>query len=500
MKPAKILAPALACLQHPLTWGAILLLLLNDQVLKYSYPSWWTGKLSDFAGLFFFPFVVTLILTVLLRPFSVSERKTGSMAFGLVAVWFTLMKTAPLFNLSTELVWSQLVGYPVQIVQDPTDLLALLALWPAWRLWQSTLTQPETGHKTPALNWLGLIVLGFSALVGLASSCEEDPRINGVVFSEGAFYVSEGYSGGYYARLLAGEEVWEEFIPSVSAAVAERLAASRTLPITACLTQQANICYRVEGKEQVLASEDGGETWRVEWEIPVGRRQFMARFPQGCGGYLDMGPYDLAVGETDAGHYVVAAMGTEGVLMRQADGSWLQQAVLDIQPTPFFTTSLTEIIFALSRELPLLMGASFVFALVTFMVFWKKSALLIVPLLLALVLPVVAISILYWQIDLLVIPTFVSYLAFMISAFVLWLVRGNRLPNSSQVKLVGKVWLGVGFGIFIAGALPLILWTMGIISHYDLARVLSLIFTPLSIWFGGSHMRQVFTLTQLDDK
>ena len=41
-------------LASPQFIAALLLLLLNDYVLKYSFPGWLTGKLSDFAGLFVF--------------------------------------------------------------------------------------------------------------------------------------------------------------------------------------------------------------------------------------------------------------------------------------------------------------------------------------------------------------------------------------------------------------------------------------------------------------
>ena len=37
-------------LGRPFFLLAIALLALNDHVLKQRYPGWWTGKLSDFAG------------------------------------------------------------------------------------------------------------------------------------------------------------------------------------------------------------------------------------------------------------------------------------------------------------------------------------------------------------------------------------------------------------------------------------------------------------------
>jgi len=49
---------ALRCLRHPATLISISLLLFNDHVLKIAAPSPLTGKLSDFAGLFFFPFLL----------------------------------------------------------------------------------------------------------------------------------------------------------------------------------------------------------------------------------------------------------------------------------------------------------------------------------------------------------------------------------------------------------------------------------------------------------
>jgi hypothetical protein len=55
-------------------------LLLNDQYLKGHYPGWFTGKLSDFAGL----------MLVALLAFSLSKRRTfviGSLIASTFAWW-----------------------------------------------------------------------------------------------------------------------------------------------------------------------------------------------------------------------------------------------------------------------------------------------------------------------------------------------------------------------------------------------------------------------------
>ena len=50
-------APGSAML-HPITLAAVALLILNDHVFKAQWPSWWTGKLSDVAGLAMFPLLL----------------------------------------------------------------------------------------------------------------------------------------------------------------------------------------------------------------------------------------------------------------------------------------------------------------------------------------------------------------------------------------------------------------------------------------------------------
>jgi len=47
-----------AYLLHPAVWLAITVLVVNDHVLKAHVPGWLTGKLSDVAGLIFFPLVL----------------------------------------------------------------------------------------------------------------------------------------------------------------------------------------------------------------------------------------------------------------------------------------------------------------------------------------------------------------------------------------------------------------------------------------------------------
>ena len=107
---------------HPLVLLSIVVLLINDHVLKIYSPSWFTGKLSDFAGLFFFPILLSVILNIIFKPFNLKRHHIAMAAFGFTALWFGLIKTLPFFSQLTENFLSRLLSYPSQIICDPIDL------------------------------------------------------------------------------------------------------------------------------------------------------------------------------------------------------------------------------------------------------------------------------------------------------------------------------------------------------------------------------------------
>ncbi|RYZ89479.1 MAG: hypothetical protein EOP04_06720 [Proteobacteria bacterium] len=108
-------------LRHPMVLAALVLLLLNDHVFKQSsYAGFLTGKISDFAGLFFFPFFVADVLQL--------KRNEG---FGLICVMTGLGFMA--LKLSTEfrdayVFFHQSLGVHSKVVLDASDLWALLVL------------------------------------------------------------------------------------------------------------------------------------------------------------------------------------------------------------------------------------------------------------------------------------------------------------------------------------------------------------------------------------
>ena len=137
-------------LLHPISLVSIALLVVNDHVLKWSYPGLLSGKLSDLTGLIFFPLLLQALYELLQLiwrgSFTPSQRVLWVFA-GLTALVFTLVKLTTLGGeLYTRalylLQWPFLSlarGYSmpflgrVMLTQDATDLIALpcvlVAVW-----------------------------------------------------------------------------------------------------------------------------------------------------------------------------------------------------------------------------------------------------------------------------------------------------------------------------------------------------------------------------------
>lgn len=128
-------------LLHPIVLGAIVVCAVNDHVLKLLHPSWLTGKLSDVAGLIFFPLLLQAVVELSLaavRLWRRPELATLVTAVLLTGACFTAINLAPVLaqgyvaamsEVRTGLasVWG---GGPVlvRVTCDAQDLLALPAL------------------------------------------------------------------------------------------------------------------------------------------------------------------------------------------------------------------------------------------------------------------------------------------------------------------------------------------------------------------------------------
>jgi hypothetical protein len=129
-------------LLHPVPIAAIGLLLLNDHFLKAQFPGPLTGKVSDFAGLVFFPLFLQACWEVALRLAgrdSIASPRVLAASIAVTAVIFVGIKINADVNHVYVAVLGWLYGVATSIGQgaarttsvaamDVTDLLALPAL------------------------------------------------------------------------------------------------------------------------------------------------------------------------------------------------------------------------------------------------------------------------------------------------------------------------------------------------------------------------------------
>lgn len=339
----KTLYHSLRAIAHPLSIASILFLILNDHVLKPLYASWWMGKLSDFTGLFFFPFVLSAFLSVPLE-FFLRPRNIIRLSFIITAVWFVGIKTLPWVNDFTENGIGIIIGHPTFIALDPSDIIALSVLWPAWKL-SETLSKSAHSPIPRKFSWVFLILASWATMA--TTPCGSPPKVMNVAADRQGIYAYLTYddSRNWFFRSEDGGATWDE-IKDPSSEIEKLLLEPVTYPQTVCAPNNSLLCYRTEVLENLEISKDGGETWDVIWEIPAGRRRFMERYlvanNSGCGKKpedLDFGPYALAFWQRpDGGTSLIAAMGNEGVLISSGETDFDRYAVSSATPTPYETS------------------------------------------------------------------------------------------------------------------------------------------------------------------
>ena len=114
---------------HSLPVLAVLLTALNDHYLKYAYPSFLTGKISDFAGVFFFPIFLCALWNISRNLFSSKFHwitlRQGIIAIAVTDLIFVMVKMVPAVTYAYIKMLGA-IGYPSRVTRDPGDLAALV--------------------------------------------------------------------------------------------------------------------------------------------------------------------------------------------------------------------------------------------------------------------------------------------------------------------------------------------------------------------------------------
>ncbi len=206
-------------LLHPLVLGSLLVLVVNDHVLKRVHPSFLTGKLSDIAGVFLLPFVFVAAFELFASKtrgrIPSARARNGALVISVAftMVGFALVELSPI----AEAIYRYGLGAlqwpfwaavavlggdplpaiaPVRATADPTDLLALpmgfLALFVGW---QGPRSERRLRSRLAAPTAAGLSLLSVLALAPATASAA--PADTQDCYAKGA-YTHNGFflSGG----------------------------------------------------------------------------------------------------------------------------------------------------------------------------------------------------------------------------------------------------------------------------------------------------------------
>lgn len=319
---------ALAWLIHPVSLVALGLLLLNDHLFKAAFGSWWTGKLSDVAGLIFFPALVAVVLAIV-APVRWPHPRLALAAVVLTGAGFAWVKATDAGAATASSLLSALVG-PSVVLRDPTDLFALVALPVAWWVSRRTVALGSAGRRAVAVVALPVAVLG-SAATSYAPARHADD----VAQVDGTLWVAVSYP------YRSSDVEWVSMSPrgkGLTDRVREQLEALDPPVTQACLDQGA--CFRPSpGRYGVDISHDGGQTWEPDFAVTDVQWERLAK------AWQDSNPKEkrlvtasVRVGEWEGTPVVFAANGMDGIAVRHTDGTWERLGWLgnrdDVPPMP----------------------------------------------------------------------------------------------------------------------------------------------------------------------
>ncbi len=311
---------ALAWLTDPVTCVALLLLVLNDHLLKASFGTWWTGKLSDVAWLVVAPPLVAVLLAGASRLVAVAPvdaRTCTRASLAVVGTAFVVVKATAVGATAASAVLTALAG-PSTVLADPTDLLTLPALALAGYAARTTSTDVRHGQRRD-LRWV--LVLPVAVLATTATSSSPPEEAHHVAVVDGAVVVGDPWGGTWYTSddgaRWSGVDVFSDEDDELDDRFEER---DTTLTV-ACAPSPSDQCFRARAEGVgVDRSDDGGRTWRQDWAIPDELLpELAARYEPPTGSLWTRG---VAVLPTPDGFRVVAANGGDGLAVRDEHGTW----------------------------------------------------------------------------------------------------------------------------------------------------------------------------------
>lgn len=298
---------ALISLSHPVSIGALVILLLNDHWWRQVAPSWLTGKIGDFTWLIFAPFLLATILAWLIPPrLKHQEEIIGRGSIVVVGLVFAFAKAIPAFHSLTIQVLETLTGWGNVLRMDPTDLLALPALIIAWQIWD------RSAGRSIRLPNRGWVLIPLAVLATMADSPAPNSGISCVNTQADSTLIA---NDAYLAFVSPdGGATWEQATQQ-----SKGMCQGPAKPVID--STNSNIQYRFLPDEAIERSADSGATWQREFTFSAPSEPEEAFHKKQENSYLYNQRPISAVFHEPTGNLVLA-MGYDGVLVRTTGGRW----------------------------------------------------------------------------------------------------------------------------------------------------------------------------------
>ena len=346
-----------SALTHPVTVGALVVLLVNDLVLKALWPDQWaTGKLSDLAWVVFASPLLAFLLSFLTQGKRWAERGAFGAAYvGLPLLYAGFNTFGPLHDwILSGLLWftDSTAGSPL----DPTDSLVIpLGLAAAVWVWRREAI-PADGLRMR----LGLHLAVVAAVASVATSPAAPPSLTEwfVGIAGDGTLVIEGPSS-YFASTDGGLtwEATDAFNWNSEINWGDR---EIQTPRGRYVIRDTEILRIVQGEQPQVAysvsylSVDSNK-WAQRYEARRLHSDLPLRYDDSQKLVVTQ-PLSIVYDESTGN--VVVAMRIQGALIGNADGEWSRVGVADFVPTdlsfmrkaqtmfspPFWASSLATIL------------------------------------------------------------------------------------------------------------------------------------------------------------
>ena len=326
-----------SALMHPVTLGALGVLLVNDLVFKALWPGAWVpGKLSDLAWMMFAPPVLAFVLSFATRGSAQGQRAVFVAAYaGLPLLYATFNTIEPVHDVILH-VLGWVGGDGPRSPLDPTDSLVIpFAMAAAIWIWRRTPLEAQSIRTR-----LALIAATAAALASVASSYPSHSGVFDVGRTVSKTLGAKTDFGGSYESVDGGLTWTRTSEESIS--LERRGLSELETDEPSGIFSKGDIritAHEVLSSGEVVYSFKYLQSPGNRWMQALDKREIKYRG-------IATRPYNHTLFYDSQNDNLILAMGLQGVVVVAPDGTTTQVAVGRYSPTDFSYWGKTRTLFS----------------------------------------------------------------------------------------------------------------------------------------------------------